>query len=293
MTWSLHGTHTKEGDLVQLVGLSHKHFLVTLRAGEKMQTHRGVVAHDDLIGVEWGTQVYSHNGHPFFILQPSIADLLSELPRCTQIMYPKEVGFILMTMGIGPGSHVIEAGTGSGGLTSVFAYYVGDQGRVYTYEAREDHHNKAMKNLRRLGMENRVEAKIRDISEGFDETGVDALFLDVPNPFDYIIQVKASLKTGGFFGSLLPTTNQVIRLLRALHNEGFMYTQVLELSSRYYKTEPDRFRPVDRMVAHTGYLIFARPMIMTDKPASMLQEATGDDLEFESEDDQMGDIEEE
>ncbi|NSW51964.1 MAG: tRNA (adenine-N1)-methyltransferase [Anaerolineae bacterium] len=265
MTWSMHGTQTKEGDLVQLVGLSHKHFLVILKGGEKMQSHRGVVAHDDLIGVEWGTQVYSHNGHPFFILQPSIADLLSEMPRCTQIMYPKDVGFLLMTMGIGPGSHVLEAGTGSGGLTSVFAYYVGSEGRVYTYEAKEEHQRLALKNLNKLGLADRVVAHVGDIGDGFAENGVDALFLDVPNPYDYIRQVKASLKSGGFFGSLVPTTNQVSRLVRVLRDEGFLYIQVVEIFYRFYKPEPDRLRPVDRMVAHTGFLIFARPMILTEK----------------------------
>lgn len=263
----MHGTKTKEGDLVQLVGLSHKHFLVTLKAGDQLQSHRGIVKHDDLIGIDWGTQVYSHNGHPFFILQPSIADLLSEMPRCTQIMYPKDVGFLLMTMGIGPGSHVLEAGTGSGGLTSVFAYYVGNEGRVYTYEAKEEHQRLAMKNLRKLGLDGRVVATVKDIGDGFNETGVDALFLDVPNPYDYISQVKTSLKSGGFFGSLVPTTNQVSRLVRVLRDEGFLYIQVVEIFYRFFKPEPDRLRPVDRMVAHTGFLIFARPMILTEKPA--------------------------
>jgi tRNA (adenine57-N1/adenine58-N1)-methyltransferase len=252
----MHGTKVKEGDLVQLVGLSHKHFLVTLKHGDRLQSHRGIVEHDDLIGLDWGTQVYSHNGHPFFILQPSIADLLSELPRCTQIMYPK------------------DAGTGSGGLTSVFAYYVGSEGHVYTYENKEHHQTMALKNLRKLGLEEHVTAKVRDIGEGFDEVGVDALFLDVPNPYDYIPQVKASLKTGGFFGSLLPTTNQVSRLLRVLRDEGFLYLQVVEIMYRFYKPEPDRLRPVDRMVAHTGFLIFARPMILTEKPEMETEETS-------------------
>ena len=93
----------RDGDLAELVGLRHKHFIVTLQAGTKFETHRGVVLHDDLIGRPWGTQVFSHMGAPFFLLQPSLADVLVDLPRSTQILYPKDIGFILVNMGIGPG----------------------------------------------------------------------------------------------------------------------------------------------------------------------------------------------
>src|SRR3990172_3427501 len=111
----------RAGDLAQLVGLRHKHFIITLEAGADFQTHRGVLKHDDLIGKPWGSQVFSHMGAPFFLLQPSVADLLIDLPRSTQILYPKDIGFILVTMGIGPGHRVLEAGTGSGSMTIALA----------------------------------------------------------------------------------------------------------------------------------------------------------------------------
>ena len=265
MTWTLHGTHAKEGDLVQLVGLSHKHFLVTLKAGAILQTHRGIVRHDEIIGKPFGSRLESHIGRPFFLLQPSIADLLNELPRATQIMYPKDVGFVLMTMGIGPGQHVLEAGTGSGGLTSILAFYVGNEGKVYTYERKESHMGKAKKNLRNLGMSDRVVFHLSDVEQGFEERDVDAVFLDMPNPYDVIHHVKDALKLGGFFGSILPTTNQVSKLIEALRKYGFQYIQVVETFFRYYKPDPDRLRPVDRMVAHTGFLIFARNMLTADE----------------------------
>jgi tRNA (adenine57-N1/adenine58-N1)-methyltransferase len=119
-----------DGDLAQLVGLRHKHFILTLQAGTKFETHRGILQHDDLIGKPWGTQVFSHIGAPFFLLQPSLAHLITELPRTTQILYPKDIGFILVTMGIGPGQTVMEAGTGSGSMTTALAFTVGPQGRV-------------------------------------------------------------------------------------------------------------------------------------------------------------------
>jgi len=258
MPWNTKSTHTQVGDLVQLVGLRHKNFIFPLSEGGEFQTHRGVLKHDDLIGLSWGTQVFSHLGAPFFLLQPSLADLLLDLKRNTQILYPKDIGFILVTMGIGPGQTVLEAGTGSGSMTISLAYAVGVEGRVVSYEQREEMQNLARKNLRRTGLASRVDFKLRDIQEGFDETDADAFFLDVANPYDYIPQVRAALKPGGFFGSIVPTFNQAEILLRALRRSRFAFTEMCEVMLRYYKPEPARLRPTDRMVAHTGYLIFGR-----------------------------------
>ncbi len=260
MPWNLHGTHVQDGDLVQLVGLNHKHFIIRIKPGGVFQTHRGVLKHDDMIGRTWGTEISSHNGSPFFLLQPSLADLLRGLKRNTQILYPKDIGFVLVSMGIGPGMHVLEAGTGSGALTCAFAYAVGDQGHVTTYEAREMMQDLARTNVRLLDLENRVTFKLGNVEQGFEETGVDALFLDLPNPFDYIAQARAALKPGGFFGCILPTANQVEKLLIALRQHKFAFLDICELMLRFYKAEPNRFRPVDRMIAHTGFLIFARPV---------------------------------
>ena len=105
---------TKYGDIVELISPSRKIFILKLSKGRKLHTHRGIVNHDDLVGLNWGTEIQSHTGRSFFLLQPTLADILQELPRSTQIMYPKDVGFILVQMGIGPGSIVIEAGSGSG-----------------------------------------------------------------------------------------------------------------------------------------------------------------------------------
>jgi tRNA (adenine57-N1/adenine58-N1)-methyltransferase len=248
----------QDGDLAQLVGLRHKHFILALQAGAKFETHRGILQHDDLIGKLWGTQVFSHIGAPFFLLQPSLADLINELPRTTQILYPKDIGFILITMGVGPGQTVMEAGTGSGSMTTALAHAVGPQGRVISYEVKPDVQNLARKNLTRFGLDSRVDFKLRDIGQGFDETDVDAFFLDVPNPYDYTGQVRAALKPGGYLCCLIPTFNQVEKTLQALRQNKFAFVEVCELLLRYYKPEPDRIRPTDRMVAHTGFLLFAR-----------------------------------
>jgi tRNA (adenine57-N1/adenine58-N1)-methyltransferase len=251
-------SRARDGDLAELVGLRHKHFILALSAGAKFETHRGILLHDDLIGRQWGTQVFSHLGSPFFLLQPTLGDLLLDLPRTTQILYPKDIGFILVTMGIGPGKKVVEAGTGSGSMTIAAAYAVGPQGSVVTYEVRQEMQNLARKNVDRVGLSPRVDFKLRDIAQGFDETDADAFFLDVANPWDYIRQVRACLKPGGFLSSLVPTVNQVEQLLRALRQENFAFVEVCEILLRYFKPEPARLRPTDRMVAHTGYLIFGR-----------------------------------
>ncbi len=161
-------------------------------------------------------------------------------------------------MGIGPGSRVIEAGTGSGSFTTALAHAVGDEGHIYTYEIKESTQNAARKTLETLGFSNRVDFFVRDIKEGFDQNNVDAIFLDVSNPFDYFDQVRAALKPGGFFGCIVPTTNQVIQVLVELRRKNFAFIEVCDVSVRFYKTEPTRLCPTDRMISHTGYLIFAR-----------------------------------
>jgi len=266
MPWNLKSTRTQVGDIVQLVGLRHKHFIFPLSVGGSFHTHRGILQHDDLIGLPWGSQVFSHMGAPFFILQPALGDILIDLPRNTQIMYPKDIGYILVTMGVGEGQRVMEAGTGSGSMTIALAYAVGSAGKVISYERRSEMQQLARKNLTRLGLESRVEFKIGDIAEGFEETEVDSFFLDVPNPHDYMEQVRAALKPGGFFCGLVPTVNQVTQLLHSLRRQRFAFVEVCEILLRFYKPEPGRLRPTDRMVAHTGFLIFGRRIEPADDP---------------------------
>jgi tRNA (adenine57-N1/adenine58-N1)-methyltransferase len=290
MPWNLTTTQANAGDIVQLVGLRHKHFIFTLLPGGEMHTHRGIVKHDDLIGLPWGTQIFSHLGSPFFLLQPMLGDILTNLPRNTQILYPKEIGFILVTMGIGPGQRVIEAGTGSGSMTIALAHILGDTGKVISYERRPEFQKLAQKNLTRLGLEHRVEFKLKDIAEGLDDKNADAFFLDVPAPYDYIEQVRSALKPGGFFCALVPTFNQVEKLLHALQRNKFAFLEMCEVLLRYYKTEPSRLRPTDRMVAHTGFLIFGRRIEPSDDPRAielltevgMISKLKHSDLEPES-----------
>jgi tRNA (adenine57-N1/adenine58-N1)-methyltransferase len=249
----------KENDLVLLIGQDRKQFIQRWRAGGQLQTHRGVIEHDQLLGQPLGREIRTHLGYAFVVVEPSTFDLIKLLKRTTQIMYPKDIGYTLLKLSVAPGSRVVEAGTGSGGLTLALARALGPEGRLYSYEVRADILRLARKNLEALGLAQVVEFRQRDIAEGVDERDVDALFLDVRRPWAYLQQVAEALKDSGFFGAILPTTNQVAELIRALEAAGtFAQIEVEEILVRPYKAVPTRLRPMDRMVAHTGYLIFAR-----------------------------------
>ena len=256
------------GDLALFISRDHKQFLVRLKPGESLHTHRGIVAFDECIGGSWGRDIQSHLGYPFMILEPSTADLVRQIKRTTQIIFPKDVGYILMKLSIQPGVTVVEAGTGSGGLTLALARAIGPGGRVISYEARPEMQHLARKNLEKVGLAEHVEFKLKDIESGFDETDADALFLDVPEPSRYLSQAASALRGGGFFGTIVPTVNQIVRLLGASQDQPLGMIEVEELLLRSYKTVAERLRPTDRMVAHTGYLMFARKI---ERPAGPLE----------------------
>lgn len=261
MNWFQDEKVAQEGDLVLLMGQRQNYHLIPLIKDGELQTHRGILYHNDLIGKSWGSKVLSHKGNPFFMFQPGLEEIIRTTKRNTQIMYAKDIGYILLKMNIMNGSTVIEAGTGSGSLTQVIAAMIGDSGHLYSYEAREEMQNLAKKNLKRIGMEHRVTFINKNIESGFDQENIQSLFLDLPNPFDYLEQVKQALMPGGFFGTLLPTMNQITKLLVEMRRMQFVNIEVSELLLRYYQAEADRLRPTDRMVAHTGYLIFGRSLL--------------------------------
>jgi tRNA (adenine57-N1/adenine58-N1)-methyltransferase len=248
----------RPGDLVFFVARDYKRFIVQLEPGGELHTHRGIIRHDDIIGRPLGREVLSHLGRPFLVLEPSTHDLIRDIRRTSQIVFPQDASYLLIRLNVHPGVTVIEAGTGSGAFTLALARTVMPTGRVYSYEMREDMLNLATRNMDKVGLLPYVDLKLRDIEAGFDEIGVDSLFLDVRTPWLYLDQAWAALKGGGFFGAILPTTNQVVELLRHLPEHGFGYPEVEEVLLRPYKAVPGRFRPMDRMVAHTGFLIFAR-----------------------------------
>ncbi len=246
------------GDVVMLMGKDRRSFIRTVTPDARLECHLGVLEHNALVGVRYGAQVRTHLGRKLFVLRPNHDDIIRHLQREGQIIYPKDLGYIALKLGIRPGVRALEAGTGSGALTLTLAMLVGDEGHVYSYERRQRMQSRALTNLRRFGLLGRVTFHLRDIARGFDETGVDALFLDVREPWDFLPQARAALRGGGFFGALVPTINQVMTLVEHLYRGPWFMLEVEELLLRQYKTIPARIRPDDQMVGHTGYLIFAR-----------------------------------
>lgn len=246
------------GDLALILLNDDKRYLVKLEPRQRLDTHLGIFAHDELVGLDWGALVRSQAGHQALLLEPSLEDLIRHLKRGTQIIYPKDAVYLVHRLNLHAGSRVIEAGTGSGGLTAALAWAVAPTGRVYTYEVEAENFHLARRNLERVALLPYVEMHLRSISSGFSQSGVDALFLDVRDPWRFLGQARAALRRGGFFAALLPTMNQVVSLLTGFEQNGFADVTVEEVLVRAYKPVPERLRPEDEMVAHTGYLIAAR-----------------------------------
>jgi tRNA (adenine57-N1/adenine58-N1)-methyltransferase len=254
------------GDLVLLISPDKKRHLALLTPGGVFHSHRGFVEHDAILGKPAGVRVGSHSGEDFVVLRPSMEELLMTVRRATQIVYPKDIGYLLLKLSIVPGRRIIEAGSGSGALTCALATYVTPGGQVYSYETRPEMHALAQENVARLGLTDSVTFYHRDITEGFDERDVDAVFLDMREPWHFLVQSAEALAEGGFFGSLVPTLNQVISLVNGLDRGPFTDIEVSEILLRQYKPVPERLRPMDRLTAHTGFMIFARYLPSAERP---------------------------
>ncbi|MCS7057199.1 MAG: tRNA (adenine-N1)-methyltransferase [Thermoflexales bacterium] len=252
----------QDQDLALLVDTRNKAHLVRVRSGQRFETHHGFIAYDAIIGQPWGSIIPSSLGHPYLVVQPSTADLITHIKRNSQVIFPKDSAYILMRINAKPGARVLESGCGSGGLTLALATAVMPTGHVYSQEIREDFIALARRNMERVGLEQYVTFIHGDSTQGFKVEGkVDAVFLDMPEPETCVSQAREVLKDGGFFGALVPTTNQVVNLLRALERAAFGLIDVEEILIRRYKPVADRLRPQDRMIAHTGFLIFARAVV--------------------------------
>lgn len=195
---------------------------------------------------------------PIRVQEATLFDRLQGVKRQTQIIYPKDIAYICLRLGAGPGRTIIEAGCGSGGLTLGLSWFCGPTGRVISHEAREEFFKLARRNLIWAGAGENVELHHRDIAQGFAVKGADALFLDVRNPWDYLAHAAAAVRPGASLGFLLPTVDQVGKLLLGLEQGPFAETEVCEILIRRWKPVADRLRPEDRMTAHTGFLVFCR-----------------------------------
>jgi len=247
-----------QGDNVLLYLNPRRTYLVKMEKGKSLHTHRGYVQYDSLIGKPYGTCITSNTGTEFIALAPALRDYIFKAQRNTQILYPKDIALIVMFSGIGPGSKVVEAGTGAGALTTALAYYVRPRGKVYSYEIRQEFIQNAEKNLEKANLAKYVTIKNGDVTVAIDETNVDAVILDLATPWLVVPQACSALKGGGAIVSFSPTIDQVIKMVEALKANGFADVQTIECLMRGMQIELGKTRPETLMTAHTGYITFAR-----------------------------------
>lgn len=255
----------QEGDVILLVSPDRRHYLLRLKPGDHWSSHLGNIPHDDIIGRPLGRTVRTQHGSAYLALEPSTHDLIHQMPRSSQIIYSKDAAQIALRLSLYPGRTIVEAGTGSAGLTLVLARSVMPTGRVYSYETRQDSFEMARDNLDQLGLLPYVTLYNEDITPGFHERDVDAVFLDLREPWLFLKNAWEALKGSGFLGVLVPTVNQVVDLLAALKGMPFGDIEVEEILIRPWKTVAERLRPDDRMIAHSAFLIFARKLEADDE----------------------------
>lgn len=233
-------------------------YLTQIPPDGRFSTHRGYIEYRDVLGKEYGDCVRTHMGIRFFLLRPTLADLELRIRRETTIVYPKDVGPLVLHTLVFPGARVIEVGSGSGALTTVLASLVRPEGRVYSYERRAEFSAAARANLRRYGLEQYCDFILKDPAvDGFDQCEVDAVVLDVPEPWTLVLQARAALKTGNVLAALVPTVEQVRSTCAAMEGNGFVRIRVSEVLERNWFVRSTGLRPADRMVAHTVFTVLA------------------------------------
>jgi tRNA (adenine57-N1/adenine58-N1)-methyltransferase catalytic subunit len=249
------------GESVLLVDDKDRHYLVKLTEGGSFQYHRGVLAHAALVGSADGSRHVSSNGGPLTVIRPRLADFILKMPRGAQVVYPKDIGPILVWGDIGPGMTVLEAGTGSGALTIALARAVGSEGRVVTVERREDHAEQARKSLVRWfgAIPAHVEMRTDEVENLVAEIQPDRLVLDLPEPWHAARIASTALPDGALLCAYIPTVPQVQTLVEALRADGvWIDIEVTETLYRTWNVAGRSVRPDHQMVGHTGFLVIAR-----------------------------------
>ncbi|MCX8153451.1 MAG: tRNA (adenine-N1)-methyltransferase [Candidatus Bathyarchaeota archaeon] len=252
-----------EGDYVLLYLDPRRTYLIKVETGKNFHTHKGFIKLDELVGKDFGTTVPSSVGVEFTALKPALTDYIMKSSRKTQITYPKDAALIVMLSGIGPGSRVVESGTGTGALTTALAHYVKPDGKVYTYELREEFQKNAEKNLKRAGLLDFVELKSGDITGGIEERDVDAVVLDLAVPWLVVPHAYQALKPSGTIVSFSPTIDQVVKTVEALKENNFVFIETVECLMRSMQVERGKTRPHTMMTGHTGYITCARKALKT------------------------------
>jgi tRNA (adenine57-N1/adenine58-N1)-methyltransferase len=247
-----------EGERIVVVDSKGRQYLVTLEAAGEFHTHTGVVPHTDLLGAEEGVTVRSTTGARYTAMRPTLSDFILRMPRGAQVIYPKDLGPILLLADIAPGDRVLESGVGSGALSMTLVRAGAD---VTGYELRPDFAARAVANVTSFlgaGAADRYRVELRDCYEGIDERGLDKVVLDLPEPWQVVKHAEVALRPGGILVAYTPSITQAAQLRETLAESGFELAETVEYLRRTWHIEGQSVRPDHRMVAHTGFLTSAR-----------------------------------
>lgn len=249
----------RAGEAVLFIDRKEREYLRILRAGSRVHIRDGTIQADHLIGLTEGSTVYNSAQEPFLMLRPTFASLIPNLPRRAQVIYPKDIGPILLWGDIHPGATVVEIGTGPGALTMGLLRSVGPNGHVTSYEARQDFFDMAQANVRQFfGDAPNWTLKLADATNGIEERDVDRLLMDLAEPWTLLPDAAAALRPGGVLVVYVPTVLQVKQFVDQARQNAFGAVQVMENLLRFWHVKGLSIRPEHRMVAHTGFIITAR-----------------------------------
>lgn len=259
------GARLQAGEAVLFIDRKDREYLRTLKPGARLHLRNGTLQADHLIGMDDGSLVHNTTGEPFVMLRPTFAHLVPNLPRRAQVIYPKDIGPILMWGDIYPGATVVEVGAGPGALTMALLRAVGPFGRVTSYEARPEFAEMAQANVSRFfGNAPTWTLRVANAYDGLVETGVDRMLFDLAEPWGLLGAAGASLRPGGVLTCYLPTVLQVKQLVDALHaHGGFARIEVMETWVRFWHVQARSVRPEHRMIGHTGFIIVAHRLADT------------------------------
>ena len=264
------------GDLVLVYFDDERTYMIDVTPGKRVSIHCGrPLSVDEWIGQPFGKKIICEHGF-CYLLKPTMEDLMMKASRESGIIYPKDAALLMMKAGIRSGSKVLEIGTGSGSLTMALAQRVAPSGHVFSYDRREDLPKNAYKNIQRAGLGSFVTFCQRQATDPFKEKDFDAVTLDIPQPWEEVAVVKQALKPGGRLVSLNPTFNQIEKMAEALREHGFILVEARELLEREILARAGKTRPVQRMIGHTEFMLFAvrpadEPVAPSGEPVSPVE----------------------
>ncbi len=250
----------EEGKYILLIDTRAKRWLLRVERGAKLSTHRGEIDVGGMVGMPYGSSTKTHLGETIWIMKPTIEDFIMKARRPTQIIYPKDMGFLILRSGVKSGSVVVEAGSGSGALTSFLAHTVQPDGHVYSYEVNKKFAEIVIKNLSKANLERFVTIKIASVFEGIDEKGVDGVFLDMGEPWKAIDHGHKALRGSGLISVITPTYNQAERTVDTMSGR-FADVETVEIFYRKILVRSGKTRPSTSMIGYTALLTTGRKIL--------------------------------